>query len=618
MSSVNVILRARPFSKSEIEDGAEIILSMEKQKTYLNYVRDDSSESLGLGKRDSFSQKQFLFDRSFWSVNKEDEHFVDQQQIFLEYGKNVVQSAIEGYNACVFAYGQTGSGKSYTMMGTEDNIGLIPRICQGLFKELLKMREDVTSRLEVSYMEIYNEQCRDLLKKKSKADAPQALKVREHPKEGPFVQDLSIHPVTDYTSISAIIEEGNRLRVTAGTKMNSTSSRSHSIFMMKLTQAKFCGNIPSETVSKINLVDLAGSERISKSGASGIRLKEGGNINKSLTTLGLVISALAENSSRKSSEGKIPRKTSFVPYRDSILTWLLKDSIGGNSKTIMIATVSPASHHYGETLSTLRYASRARKIVNKPIINEDPNVKTIRELRSEIEKLRKQLHLNKGQDQSGLVSQKVEAKLKENEEKVDKLTKHWLNKITEGQQIFKEKCMSLSQQGQQTVLTSSKPHLVGLEVDPLSTDIVIYHLEEGKTIIGSSDLSDEQGIALEGSGIEQEHCDLHVSSERIILHPIAGATYINNQLAVQDWELRQGDILQFGHYWKFRFHNPMEAAMLREKRRSGRMNSLPDNSTSGRVSPAVSSYYVKIIVVDIAYRLRPVSTFARNGRQFFS
>lgn len=356
-------------------------------------------------------------------------------------------------------------------------------------------------------------------------------------------------------------------------------------------KAKFSDNIPSETISKVHLVDLAGSERIAKSGGTGIRLKEGGNINKSLTTLGLVISALAENSSRRISEGKAGRKKTFVPYRDSILTWLLKESIGGNSKTIMVATVSPASIHYNETLSTLRYASRTRKIVNKPIINEDPNVKTIRELRSEIDILRKKLLERKGKDEIEDITQtKVEAKLKKNEEKADELTKHWLNKITEAQRIFQEKSISLSQQGYQTVLTSSKPHLVGLDVDPLSTDIVIYHLEEGKTVIGSCDLSDEQSIALEGSGIQAEHCDLNVTRKGVVLHSITGPTYINNQLVLKDWHLRQGDILQFGHFLRFRFHDPSEAAMLREKRKSGRFASFSDTS-SGRLSPAVMHHY---------------------------
>lgn len=595
MATVNVLVRARPLSQRELDLDVSVVLKMEKVKTYLNYVKENEERDKDkVRPRRSFSQKQFLFDRSFWSVNKDDDHFADQAQIFNEFGVKVVKSALDGYNACVFAYGQTGSGKTFTMIGNEDNQGLIPRICEALFKNLRKTKEDQNKsfRVEVSYMEIYNEHVRDLLRRKNrKSSAPiPSLKVREHPKEGPFVQDLTSHPVSDYASIETLLEEGSAMRMTAATQMNSVSSRSHAIVTVKLTQAKFCENIPSETISKVNLVDLAGSERVALSGATGTRLKEGSNINKSLVTLGLIISALAENSLANKNGGKVPRRQMFVPYRDSVLTWLLKDSIGGNSKTVMIATVSPADIHYGETLSTLRYASRARKIVNKPVVNEDPNVKIIRELRAEIEKLQKQLGSHAKNNSSNSIleasANAMEAKLKENEQKADQLTKHWLQKTHDAQKIFKEKCMSLSRQGKQTVLKSAKPHLVGLDVDPLSTDIVIYHLEERKTVIGSSDLSEEQGIALEGSGIEREHCYLEVTKECVTLHPISSNTFVNNKPIESSWELSQGDVIQFGHYLKFRFNNPCEAALLREKRRSGNFSPV-----SGRMSPAVMNHY---------------------------
>merc|ERR1711899_323466 len=206
-------------------------------------------------------------------------------------------------------------------------------------------------------------------------------------KDGPYVENLSKHLVMNYKDILAKMEEGNKVRTTASTAMNDTSSRSHSIFTITFVHAGFDAEtgLPYETVSKIHLVDLAGSERADATGATGKRLKEGAHINKSLVTLGSVISALAEVSSGSENNAK---KSHFIPYRDSVLTWLLKDSLGGNSKTIMIATISPAEVNHGETLSTLRYANRAKNIINKPTVNEDPNVKLIRELRAEIERLR--------------------------------------------------------------------------------------------------------------------------------------------------------------------------------------------------------------------------------------
>merc|ERR1712224_571693 len=178
--------------------------------------------------------------------------------------------------------------------------------------------------------------------------------------------------------------------------MNAESSRSHAVFTVVISQCQYdeMTKATGERVSKLSLVDLAGSERVSKTGASGDRLKEGGNINKSLTTLGLVISALADASQNKIKEGKGRKskaKKDFIPYRDSVLTWLLKDNLGGNSRTVMVAAVSPSGDNYEETLSTLRYADRAKRIENHAVINEDPNATLIRELRGEVEKLRAQL-----------------------------------------------------------------------------------------------------------------------------------------------------------------------------------------------------------------------------------
>jgi kinesin family protein 16B len=217
----------------------------------------------------------------------------------------------------------------------------------------------------------------------------QYLKVREHPKNGVYVEDLSQHIVVNNYDIEELISRGNLNRTTASTNMNDQSSRSHAIFTIKFSQAKIVeNNMPSEITSKMNLVDLAGSERADATGATGVRLKEGGNINKSLLTFINVISTLADMSSN--STGSSSKQ--YVPYRDSVLTWLLKDSLGGNSKTCILAAISPADINYVETLSTLRYANRAKNIINKPTINEDPNVKLIRELRTEIVRLKKLLN----------------------------------------------------------------------------------------------------------------------------------------------------------------------------------------------------------------------------------
>lgn len=306
----------------------------------------------------------------------------------------MLDHAFEGYNVCIFAYGQTGAGKSYTMMGRlePNQKGIIPQMCEDLFDriDLLKQTQSLQATVEVSYMEIYCERVRDLLNPKNKNSN---LKVREHPILGPYVEDLSKLVVNNYMDIDRLIDEGNKARTVAATNMNETSSRSHAVFTLIFTQKRLDKQtqLVTECVSKISLVDLAGSERANSTGAQGARLKEGANINKSLTTLGKVISALAEFSNsnvKKLGQSNTKRKTEFIPYRDSVLTWLLKENLGGNSKTAMLAAISPADINYDETLSTLRYADRAKQIVCKAIVNEDANGRLIRELKEEIFRLR--------------------------------------------------------------------------------------------------------------------------------------------------------------------------------------------------------------------------------------
>ncbi|XP_075339095.1 uncharacterized protein kif16bb [Odontesthes bonariensis] len=358
--------------------------------------------------------KTFTYDYSYDSSDRGNPTFASQERIFQDLGSDVLTAAFEGFNACVFAYGQTGSGKSHTMMGDKEDKGLIPRICEGLFLEISQRgkSETVSFHTEVSYLEIYNERVQDLLKRSPSTDGG-GLKVREHPKDGPYVESLSRHVVHSHSDMEDLIILGNANRTIASTGMNDFSSRSHAIFTIKFTQTWFNLEFPRETLSKIHLVDLAGSERADATGTTGTRLKEGANINKSLVTLGSVISALADPSmARKSAK----RKKIFIPYRDSVLTWLLKDSLGGNSITTMVATISPADVNYGETLSTLRYASRAKNIMNSPTVNEDGSLKVIRELQEEVTRLQTLLaEATQVFHREVSTSVKVEEKLHQNE-----------------------------------------------------------------------------------------------------------------------------------------------------------------------------------------------------------
>ncbi|XP_032882178.1 kinesin-like protein KIF16B isoform X2 [Amblyraja radiata] len=567
MASVKVAVRLRPMNLREKELEAKCIIHMEGNKTTITNLKITEGSSGDFGRE---RIKTFTYDHSYCSVDCRSLKFVSQEKIFKELGTDVLKAAFEGYNACIFAYGQTGSGKSYTMMGNPEDVGLIPRICQGLYDRIAGKSNwnEASFRTEVSYLEIYNERVRDLLRRKSTKNYN--LRVREHPKEGPYVEDLSKHLVQNYSDVEELMEAGNVNRTTAATEMNDVSSRSHAIFTINFTQAKFDAEMPCETISKIHLVDLAGSERADATGASGVRLKEGGNINKSLVTLGNVISALADLS-QDGTNYQTKKKQVFVPYRDSVLTWLLKDSLGGNSKTIMIATISPADVNYGETLSTLRYANRAKNIINKPTINEDSNVKLIRELRAEIARLK--ALLTQGNQIALLDSPtalSMEEKLHQNEARVEELTKEWTNKWNETQNILKEETLALRKEGIGVVLDSELPHLIGIDDDLLSTGIILYHLKEGKTYVGREDAATEQDIVLHGLDLESEHCIFENLNNRVTVIPLNDAQCsVNGNPIKEPTKLNQGAVILLGRTNMFRFNHPKEAAKLREKRKSG-------------------------------------------------
>eukprot|EP00729_Bicosta_minor_P011938 gene11938-26507_t len=341
--------------------------------------------------------RRFKFDAAMQSASDLETGFVSQQDVYDRLGAGVLENAIKGFNACMLAYGQTGSGKTHTMMGPPSDVGIIPRLCKALFAQIdtnsevvespLKNFESPKATVEASYCEVYNERVYDLLGSPESASA--ALRVREHKLLGPYVEGLTKLTVTDFDMVQSLFEAGNNMRHTAKTAMNDTSSRSHAIFTVTLRQTLGSGSTSvTAKVSKISLVDLAGSERQSKAESKGLRLKEGSNINKSLSTLGMVIHALAKSSGSSRGGRASPQ---HVPYRNSTLTWLLKDSFGGNSKTVMVATCSPAARNFEETISTLKYADRAKQIVNKPTINEGPASRELRSLRDEVAALKGQM-----------------------------------------------------------------------------------------------------------------------------------------------------------------------------------------------------------------------------------
>ncbi|KAH8812052.1 kinesin family protein-like protein [Xylogone sp. PMI_703] len=370
--NVRVVVRVRAFLPREIERGAECLIEMdpETQATTLLVPNDSDPANARSKMRKVMEEKKFTFDNSFWSHDPEDEHYATQEEVYSCLGEEFLDHNFDGYHTCIFAYGQTGSGKSYTMMGTPDQPGLIPRTCEDLFQRIEEAQEEtpnISYNVRVSYFEVYNEHVRDLLVPYNPNHPPYYLKIRESPTEGPYIKDLTDAPVKSLSEIMRYMRMGDSNRTVASTKMNDTSSRSHAVFtiMLKQIHHDMETDETTERTARIRLVDLAGSERAKATEATGVRLREGSNINKSLTTLGRVIAALADL--KQVRPGK--RSKDVVPYRDSILTWLLKDSLGGNSKTAMIACIAPSD--YEETLSTLRYADQAKRIRTRAVVNQD-------------------------------------------------------------------------------------------------------------------------------------------------------------------------------------------------------------------------------------------------------
>ncbi|XP_059198104.1 kinesin-like protein KIF1A isoform X19 [Centropristis striata] len=603
-ASVKVAVRVRPFNSREIGKDSKCIIQMSGNTTTI------------INPKQAKDNKSFNFDYSYWShTSPEDINYASQMQVYKDIGEEMLLHAFEGYNVCIFAYGQTGAGKSYTMMGKQDvkdQQGIIPLLCEDLFTKFNdKADNSMSYSVEVSYMEIYCERVRDLLNPKNKGN----LRVREHPLMGPYVEDLSKLAVTSYNDIQDLMDSGNKARTVAATNMNETSSRSHAVFNIIFTQKRLDAETDntSEKVSKISLVDLAGSERADSTGAKGTRLKEGANINKSLTTLGKVISALAEVDSGSNKNKKKKKVESFIPYRDSVLTWLLRENLGGNSRTAMVAALSPADINYDETLSTLRYADRAKQIRCNAVINEDPNNRLVRELKEEVGRLKDLLYaqglgdiiemtnamtgmspspsLSALSSRAGSIaslhdrimftpgSEEAIERLKETEKIIAELNETWEEKLRrteairmEREALLAEMGVAMREDGGTVGVFSPKktPHLVNLNEDPLMSECLLYYIKDGMTRVGRVDASSRQDIVLSGHFIKDEHCTFTSATgplgETVVLEPCEGAeTYVNGKRVMEPTILKSGNRIILGKSHVFRFNHPVQARAERER-----------------------------------------------------
>ncbi|KAH1173678.1 hypothetical protein KIL84_017517, partial [Mauremys mutica] len=456
--------------------------------------------------------KTFTFDLAYWSHSGflkdkdgmlisagSNSRYAGQGEVFRDLGQGVLDNAWQGYNATLLAYGQTGSGKSYSMIGYGANRGIIPVVCEELFKPI-QNQKNKQYQVTFSMLEIYNEQVIDLL---SETKKPGGLKVREDQQQGFYVDGLKRVACDSYAQIERLMEQGTKIRTTASTSMNATSSRSHMVITIQFKQIFLDEDITKQSV--INLVDLAGSERQKSSGSEGDRLREGTRVNLSLTTLGNVISALAEVAMGK--------KVLHIPYRDSVLTKLLQSALGGNSRTIMIAAVSPADICYEETLSTLRYAERTKKIKNKAVINASPMEKHIMELKAENNKLLSRLTGLGNSGKTVADEAKLRSLLAENELRIRTIQLTWEYRLEEARKEWEQQYVAITQERR---MMETFPYLLNINEDPQLSGVLKHFIQDGSCDVGQSA---SNAITVKGLGILDKHATFTNTDGKVTITP---------------------------------------------------------------------------------------------------
>uniref|UniRef100_A0A3B4T953 Kinesin-like protein KIF28P n=1 Tax=Seriola dumerili TaxID=41447 RepID=A0A3B4T953_SERDU len=461
--------------------------------------------------RDSQNRRLFCFDYAYWSHSgfaqdrrglfvpeEPGGRYADQVSVFQDLGEGILENALQGYNATLLAYGQTGSGKSYSMVGYGPNKGLVPKLCDRLFEAIRENQDTRQCQVFFSMMEIYNEQVIDLLSRGSRT--PAGLRVREEQQRGFYVEGLRTVPCD---SVEQLMEQGTRTRTTAATHMNANSSRSHMLIILQLKQVLITKQ------SNINLVDLAGSERQRSSGSEADRLKEGTAINLSLTTLGNVISALADVA--------VGKKVIHIPYRDSVLTKLLQSALGGNSRTVMIATLSPADICYEESLSTLRYAERAKRIQNRAVVNESPTERLVKELKAENARLLQRLS-RLGLQKSACMFVAIQTL--------------WEQHLQEALKDWEQQYANITQERR---MMQMHPYILNINEDAQLSGVVKLFIQEGECVCVSLFV------------IQERHAVFRNEQRRVTLTPQPGSKVIVNGHAVfQTTELQHLDRLILG------------------------------------------------------------------------
>eukprot|EP00928_Gymnodinium_smaydae_P090827 TRINITY_DN7454_c1_g1_i10.p1 TRINITY_DN7454_c1_g1~~TRINITY_DN7454_c1_g1_i10.p1 ORF type:complete len:1168 (+),score=233.88 TRINITY_DN7454_c1_g1_i10:191-3694(+) len=551
--NVRVAVRVRPPSEREANIGCDVVVNVSGQSC----ISVDIASGLS---------KTFNYDLCYSSCDSTAPDFASQDRIARELGGQLLKSTLNGYNGCLFAYGHTGSGKSHSVMGTSSEPGILPWTVDRIFEERSRLEEqpDKEMRVWISYLEIYNEHLRDLLGAPvpgSLHKQENELRVHENPRLGVYVPGLHEEPCESRQQVRRLLEYGTRKRIVAATRMNEYSSRAHSVFTVKVNMLTGQKPKPGEPdkrqvlLAKLNLVDLAGSERQSTAGTQGDHLRESCAINKSLSALALVIKELSGQHDPSAQSPASRRLQRAPPFRVSKLTFLLKDSLAGNSKTCMLATISPASCQVNETVNTLRFASSVKMIRTTATQNRDTNAGLVESLKSELARLRRELA-----DAKDLWTQEVERSLMgmlrdyqeqlEHAKKVDREREGHLGGVgMKTQESMKKACGA----------DSKTPYLLNMSDDPLLAGYLWYHIEHGKPLtIGSSQ---DNTVCITGLGISERLCIVENTDDTcvVVQKPAAEGRVVVDGVPLQPGErrqLRHGQCLLLGRAFAMRIVIP--------------------------------------------------------------
>eukprot|EP00747_Dinoflagellata_sp_TGD_P066318 gnl/TRDRNA2_/TRDRNA2_154749_c0_seq1.p1 gnl/TRDRNA2_/TRDRNA2_154749_c0~~gnl/TRDRNA2_/TRDRNA2_154749_c0_seq1.p1 ORF type:complete len:1034 (-),score=214.84 gnl/TRDRNA2_/TRDRNA2_154749_c0_seq1:274-3291(-) len=559
--AIKVAVRVRPLNARENTIGSPCVVNMSGTSTVINV---------------NPQPKTFTYDYSYDSMDPSSPSFASQDMVYNDIGSLVLKNALDGYNGCIFAYGQTGSGKSYSVMGGPKDPGVIPRVVDSLFqsKARLEAASEGEARIWVSYLEIYNEHIRDLL---HPGNEQPDLKVVDHADLGVCVPGLVSTPCPQQSDVQRLMDFGTKKRVTSSTNMNATSSRSHAVFTIKVQ--RLFGPMPGAgqkderrgTTAKINLVDLAGSERVAKSQSEGKALKEGCAINQSLSALGLIIKELSEHQIKQAKKGGAATKQA-LPFRSSKLTFLLKDSLAGNSRTFMLAAISPAMDNVEETLSTLRFASSVKKIKTVAVQNMHKKDELIMNLQAEIKKLKTRL-MKKGSvgESDSDVQEEIAARermLEEQQKSYDHQLAEAAHFETARSEALKDMGLTAAEIDEVFGLDQGTPYLLNMNSDPALSGCLMYFLQVGMvTTIGANP---ENGVVLAGLGISDYLCQIHnADNKTLVLSIVPGPPEVQYQrgrvrvngasLDETPVQMKHNDKLIFGRAYAMRIIIPAGA-----------------------------------------------------------